>query len=192
MSVSEISFSASYEILPPSFFRGHISLIILKQGDAWILGRKEIYPDGIARLVGGGVEDGEELVVAAARELFEEVGVRVPTTQLVPLTTVRCSFEERSTGKKPVFQASLFFCELSSDTTLHPDDDLDDLWECSTEEFREIIGRFSTLNPDLKDSKTGFRWADYGEVYAFIHKLALDLAEDFLKNRERTRSQSAD
>ena len=61
-----------------------VNIIIKDSQDRYILGTKlGYYPKGIYRLLGGGVEEGEDPKSTAIRELQEEIKVEVQENQLV-------------------------------------------------------------------------------------------------------------
>jgi 8-oxo-dGTP diphosphatase len=69
-----------------------VAWAVLQRDDGHVLLARranESYASGLWGLPGGHVEDGETLAAAAARELCEEVGVRVDATTLEPLGVTR-------------------------------------------------------------------------------------------------------
>ena len=41
------------------------------------------YPQGFARMLGGGVEEGEDFLSAAVREIYEETTLKIPYENMV-------------------------------------------------------------------------------------------------------------
>ena len=161
------------EIIPPVALRDRHVLILLKNADGkFLLGAKAIYPEGIYRLMGGGVEAGEEVLPAAVRELQEETGLVVAPDQLKHLSTITAEIDEVSTGKHVTFVTDLFFLNVG-DQKLTPADDIQDLKAMSREEVEELIQRYAELPPETDQTK-GFSWFDYGQLYGAIHRIALD------------------
>lgn len=52
-------------------------IMLVHDGERCVLGRKKIWPDGMHSTLAGFVEPGESLEEAVAREVYEEVGIRV-------------------------------------------------------------------------------------------------------------------
>lgn len=91
----------------PAFSLVPASYVVLRRDDEVLLELRQNtgYRDGHWALVAGHVEPEESAVEAAAREAYEEVGVRVATGDLVPLTTVHRTLR----GGGPIEQRCDFF-----------------------------------------------------------------------------------
>lgn len=153
--------------------RGHHVLILVENADGeFVLGAKKMYPDGIQRMVGGGVEGEETANVAAARELQEELGVTVLPAQLRHLFTLTADLTTPKSDQQYTFVTDVFYLNLGT-TILQPASDLDGLVYVRTPELQKLIARYGQLSSDL-DPRTGFAWADYGKLYGPLHQLALD------------------
>ena len=143
--------------MPPVFLRGeHVPVLIRNQDNMFILGTKEMYPEGIARLVGGGLDEDTPLKGA------------ITPDQLTPLAIVAYHI---SHSEDIVFTAHLFFASI--DQPVHPSDDLDGIIELSELELEKLIEKYAQLTsqtlPDL-----GFSWKDYGIIFGDLHQIALD------------------
>lgn len=91
------------------------SYVVLRRGDRRqeaLLGLRQHtgYRDGHWALLAGHVESGESAYEAAAREAYEESGVRIPVDRLAPLTT----YHRTQRGAGPVEQRCDFFFEALS------------------------------------------------------------------------------
>lgn len=156
-------------------------LIVLRDTDGnYLLGAKpEFYPENIFRFVGGGIDDNESPQDAALREIQEELQIHVNPTDLTPLAEVvtAATFED-----KPV-QSSTYLFELTikDPSTLTPSDDIAYLQTMSAQDLKALINRYHNLQEDHwyenADGYT-FCWSDYGEMYGFIHQLALDVTNN--------------
>jgi len=153
--------------------RGRHVLILLQNAKGnFILGTKHIYPAGISRMVGGGIESGEDSLEAAQRELVEETQITAASASLLPLTTIFANLTETTTGKIYSFITYLYYYAVG-DQPLRPSDDLDNIVELTGAEYQQLIQRYTTLSPEL-DKTSGFAWSDYGKLYGKIHQIALD------------------
>lgn len=56
----------------------HVLIALQNQQGEILLGHKpDFYPQDIYRLIGGGIDEGEEVITAAVREIKEEIGLEV-------------------------------------------------------------------------------------------------------------------
>lgn len=180
-TVYEVSFSFSH--VPSVMKRGSHALIALKDKDGnFILGTKHIYPAGIYRLIGGGMDEGEKPVAAAIRETEEEVGIKLRPDQLKYLAIVTAEIDEESTRQHFTFTTHLF-CAIVDSDQLVPADDLDGLQILNPDAMTQLISRYFSLSDELVtlDKPSGekqpqmFRWKDYGKLYGQLHQFALTL-----------------
>lgn len=176
------SFNFSFSHVPGVMKRGSHALIALNdpQGN-FILGAKHIYPDGIYRLIGGGMDEGESPIEAAIRETKEEVGIKLEPDQLQYRAIISADIDEESTGQHFTFITHLFGATVNADE-LNPADDLDGLKVLNASQMQQLIDRYFSLPADLvtldkpkgtKENQT-FRWSDYGELYGAIHTISLN------------------
>lgn len=182
MKSYELHFSFTH--VPPVMRRGRHALILLENEEGkFILGAKNIYPQGIYRLVGGGLNLDEDEHEGAVRELNEEFLLSYTKEQLTPLATVQAEIDETSTGDHYRFVTYLYKA-ICNTADLHPSDDLDGMHAFSREEMNALIDRYYDLSDELivvrkpngtpDDQK--FRWSDYGKLYGKIHEIAMEHA----------------
>ncbi len=182
--VRQYSFQFSFDPIPPNLLRNRHALIVVKEvfGN-YVLGRKNIYPKGIMRFVGGGIKNGEDPVMGAQRELFEELGLRVLAKKLHQLAEIHTEIITKNTTV--LFTRYLFFVDIGN-TKLKPSDDLDGVAHLTVEEMRDLIQKYMHLSTDLvivkqsNEVKESFRWSDYGTFYSKVHKIGLELTENVL------------
>jgi 8-oxo-dGTP pyrophosphatase MutT (NUDIX family) len=166
--------SLTLQTLPPVMKRDrHVLILVQDSSGRFILGGKKLYPPGIYRMVGGGIEVGEEPLVAATREFAEELGPQLPPTDFKPLLTVIAQLKVASTGEELTFTTCLYHVQLAEGQQLQPSSDLDDVMPFTKEELEALIQRYAEL-PTTTDPQLGFAWADYGRLYGPVHQLALD------------------
>ncbi|MEP7166509.1 MAG: NUDIX hydrolase [Candidatus Woesebacteria bacterium] len=161
-----LQFSRTMEVLN----RGDRSLLILLDPEGkYVLGSKEVYPKDIYRLAGGGVDQGEDPQIAAARELKEELGIDRSPGEMEPKATITIAVT--SPEKTQEFQIFLFETKLRTTEKIVPADDIQGVVHLSTDEMKTLIDRFSHLS-DARD----FSWSDYGKLYGRVHEIVLELA----------------
>ncbi len=164
------------DTVPPVAQRGKHVLILLRNSQKkFILGTKKHYPEGISRLVGGGMEGDEDPLFAAQRELEEETHYKAPLDDLKALAEIQSelTLSNSSNTQKPfLFTTYLFFLDIG-DQSLKASDDLDGLAELSESEYLQLIANFYQLSKEQRPGQS-FRWYDYGQLYGRIHQLAFD------------------
>ena len=151
-------------------------LIVIKNSQGkYLLGAKEgHYPDGISRLMGGGVDNGEDILSAAIRELKEELNVTIPLEQLEPYADV---LVEAIDEKGVKYSTCISIVKLTVPIDQYSaGDDVTNVVELTKEEVLDLIKRYQELSPDFwfENDQKRFNWADYGKVYAPVHKIAIE------------------
>jgi 8-oxo-dGTP pyrophosphatase MutT (NUDIX family) len=150
--------------------------ILLKDGmNRWVLSRKRHYVDGLWRMVGGGIEVGEDPLQAMRRELHEELGVEIDEGKLIPLVHVEVNAE--ADGKEYTFSEFVFYAAVSQ--PLHIADELEQLGRFSDAELNQVIGHFDRLpdTPINADNRDG-TWLDYGKIWGPIHRAAFERVKE--------------
>jgi len=169
------SFTFSLSSIPPVFKRDRHALILVRNSKGnFILGSKHHYPEGIARMVGGGLQEYEDPQEGAARELQEETGLQVTAQDLVPLITIAADISDPQ-ERQWHFLTFIFFYD-SGDKKLTPSDDLDGIVELSKNDYKKLVNRFKNLSRDMHPEMK-FRWSDYGVLYGTFHAIALEELE---------------
>lgn len=164
----EIPLSFTFTDIPHTFLRGNRALILLKdQEGKYVLGCKKVYPNGIYRLAGGGIEEGEDPQTAVCRELKEELGITRENMKELATLVLTLNSPKQSVHMK----LHLFTTTLQAHETLHPSDDLDGVIHLTREEMNALVDRFY----DLQD-EPDMLWSHYGKVYGRVHEIALELA----------------
>lgn len=164
---------------PPIVKRGEHALILLQNAAGeFVLATKDIYPKGISRMVGGGMDAGENPDVAAARELAEETGIQVKPKAVTHLATVTAHITN-AIGDQLTFVTHLYYYNLG-EQIVTPQDDIKAVTALSEEKYFELLHRYEQL-PKTIDDKHGFAWYDYGQLYGFIHRLAVSELRDLKK-----------
>lgn len=156
-------------------FRDKTVLILCKDAEGkYILGaKKEFYPEGIVRMLGGGVDKDEEVVDAAIRETKEEIGIDVTPEELVELAEI----EVTGVFKDKTYKTKMFVYFLNSEKDDYlAGDDVSEVVRYSEQEYKDLIKRFFDLKSDYVYDQDGltFSWGDYGKVYGFVHQVTLD------------------
>lgn len=166
------------DTVPPLYRRGQHALILVRnQAGNFILGSKEMYPDQISRMVGGGLDRDEDPATGAARELEEELHLHVPPHELQPLAIVVADITHQQ--EKISFTTWLYYYQLQGEQQIQPDDDLDGVAELTQSEVEQLIERYSQLE-GLVNKENHFAWVDYGALYGPMHQIALQRAVNLM------------
>jgi 8-oxo-dGTP pyrophosphatase MutT (NUDIX family) len=172
------SYEVTFQIEKPfgNLYRKETVLILLiDKNGRFVLGNKPNYfPTGITRMLGGGVDQGEMPQDAAVREIAEEVGIDIQRESLGHLATISIDAKAKD-GREFKTRIHVFSYVVQTDE-LKAGDDVADFKYLDEAGFRELIENFNSLPMSLLQNKDGedFSWGDYGKVYGFVHKVALD------------------
>lgn len=136
--------------------------------------KPSFYPPGITRLLGGGVDEGEDVRVAAVRELSEELGISISEDQL----TLIAQFNTNATdvdGDTFYNETFLFGVDIG-DTPYQPGDDVKQIVALSKNEMKALAQSFANLPESLwyRGGEGDFSWHDYGKLYSKIHHVAAE------------------
>lgn len=168
------TFSLTLKTVPPVAKRKkHVLILLHDQNNHYLLGTKDVYPPGIYRMVGGGMEKGETPLQSAVRELHEELQIAVPEEDLQVLGTVVTHIA--SGEEKFIFTSHIFFLELK-DHGIVPNDDLDGVVHIDPIDCEGLLQRYKLLSPVI-DYVHKFSWFDYGQIYGPIHAFAFQQAK---------------
>jgi len=130
----------------------------------FLIHTKGEYPDGVYRLMSGGVKRDEALLDAVHRELLEETGLEGRVVRFLGALTTHF----RHDGQEIVFFSFLFHLRVP-EGALCPQDDSEGIIA-----FREItLPEVSDLANELERLEGGF-WRDWGRFRAVAHRLLVE------------------
>lgn len=152
------------------------ALILLRNGTAqWVLGSKpKYYFQGVYKMIGGGIEPGEDPQQAAQRELAEETQIQVEADKLVPLIHAEVFFDKNAQSFS--FSSFVFYCQSSQ--PVRPSDDVEEVVTLSEHEFLQFVERMAELPEKAVAADELATWADYGKVWGPIHEAALERVKE--------------
>ena len=159
-------------------YRDRTVLILARdQMGKYLMATKKFYPNGIYRLLGGGVDDNEDILSAAQRELAEETGIRPHLDQFVPLNEI--FIEGTHNGDIHTLIVFVYFVQLDKDDAV-AGDDVADIARMTKDEYDKNTDKLLNLPLDLYQENSGgekYSWGDYGKVYGFIQARAMEEIE---------------
>ncbi len=141
-----------------------VVLLLRRPNGKYVVHTKSFYPQGVYRLLSGGIKPGEDVVSAALREAHEETGLCVDVLAFLALAE-HCFL----CGGRCLGLTSFLFVVSDRGGTLasgDPDESITDFREVSLDELREIAKELESLPPG---------WSDWGLFRASMHRLAVEL-----------------
>jgi 8-oxo-dGTP pyrophosphatase MutT (NUDIX family) len=159
-----------------NLYRKQCVLIAVKDSNGNILtgAKPSFFPPGITRLLGGGVDEGEDTRLAAVRELSEELDINITADQLTPIAQFNTSATDAN-GKEFYNETFLFGVSID-DTPYQPGDDVKQIMALSKDQMEALAQSFASLPESLwyRGSEGDFSWHDYGKLYSVIHHVAAE------------------
>lgn len=133
---------------------------------------KAFYPDGVYRLLSGGIKPGEDLIVAVAREALEETSLGVCIRRFLAIEHHHFGWE-----MELVSFASCVFWVVQGPGAVVNGDEREEITG-----FREVdLCDMERLARQL-ESLSG-EWADWGRFRATAHRLVAEVLPDELARR---------
>jgi hypothetical protein len=153
--------------------KNHVLILLQLNNGNYILGKKRgFYPDHIARFIGGGVEKDEDPLLAAKREIEEELKININKGNLVHLAKITTNAKTNEGDMS--MTTNVFSLIIDSELKPTASDDLTGLVELTSNQFQQLISDMYSLTGTLKTEKFSFDWQDWGKIYGPIHELSLN------------------
>jgi len=143
---------------------GEVVLLLRRPNARYVVHSKSFYPQGVYRLLSGGIKPGEDLVAAVTREALEETGLRVNVSRFLAIVD-HCFLWH---NKSLCFVSYLFLLSEQEGVLRSgdPGESITDFREVSLDGLQQIAKQLEALPPD---------WRDWGLFRASMHRLAVDL-----------------
>lgn len=156
-----------------NLYRKRLTLIAVQDSEGNILvgSKPNFYPKGIYRMNGGGVDEDEDPIVGAQRELKEELGIDVDISDLKLLLQINVHAVDKQ-GKEYNNSNFIYFYQLK-DNNYKAGDDIKSIVKLSIDDLYKLGEKYESLSKDdwFKNEMENYNWKDYGKVYGPIHKL---------------------
>ncbi|MFA6295131.1 MAG: NUDIX hydrolase [Candidatus Paceibacterota bacterium] len=152
----------------------HVLVLVIDKDSNFILGKKKgFYPDHVARMLGGGIEENEDPKIAAKREIEEELLVNISVESFNELCSV---VTQASTSEGYMeMQTWIYSVRLPNLVYVKPSDDITGIQVFTLEQYENLVKDIEDLSGEFVTDKFSFFWADWGKIYGPIHKYALEL-----------------
>lgn len=155
---------------------GHVLIALSDHDGRLILGGKpSLFPPGIIRFAGGGVDEGETPEQAAVRELAEELGIMLSEEQLIPLAIV--AITGVTADKSYPLTEYLFYAKVPQGQHTQAADDVETIEALRVDELPGLVERYRNLDPALRSTEWDrypYRWHDYGKIYGRVHEIVYE------------------
>lgn len=159
-----------------NLYREQCTLVAVENeaGKILIGAKPYFFPPTIARMLGGGVDEGEAVEKAVVRELSEELGVTLKKEDFSPLITFD-TYATDDEGNKFHNQTFVYLAKIGNQK-YQAGDDVKSIIELTVDELYELGEQYGELPETLwyKGPEGEFCWADYGKMYAPIHKMTAE------------------
>lgn len=159
-----------------NLYRKKLALIAVRDlgGNILIGSKPNFFPEGISRMLGGGLKDDEDEKLGALRELEEELEVSASADELQPLLRVNVHAEDRD-GNTFDNSTLIYFYQLK-DNNYKAGDDVKSIVKLTVDELFELGEKYEALAEDnwYEGVEGKHSWGDYGKVYGPIHKFTAE------------------
>lgn len=144
---------------------GEVCMVIRRPSGTLLVSTKTFYPPGAYRLPTGGIDVGELIETALAREAHEETGLTVAVRRFLAAISYRTARGE------PVFHTFAFLLDELGGTlgSLDPHEEILDYREVDPAELIALADRLAALRSETSEKIEG-DWADWGRFRAVVHR----------------------
>lgn len=157
--------------------KNHVLVLVVNRDKNFILGKKkDFYPEHVARMLGGGIKEGEDPAQSAKREIEEELTVVVPidSYRLLGSVVTQASTSEGDMEMK----TWIYSVELPDSSSIKPSDDISSVQVFTRDEYVDLIKSITDLSGEFITDKYSFLWSDWGKIYGPIHRYGLEWYEE--------------
>lgn len=140
-------------------------VMVVQRPDGWLLlHTKAHYPAATYRLPTGGIWRDEPVLDALARELWEELGVRLPPVAMPGLVRYTLHYQ----GRTIPFASFIFFLRVEPDARLVPQDDCEAISDLCWVEPSQLPAVANQLR------QVDRAWGDWGRFRAIAHDVVVE------------------
>jgi len=157
------------------FRKEHALIVVLDNENKVLVGLKPNFlPNGIARLLGGGIKKEELPIKGAARELNEELGVFAEEKDLKEMFKVNLHAVDNK-GTEYNTTTYVYLYELK-DLPYQASSDVAEVAKLTTEELHDLANTYNNYDGSkwYEGAEGKHKWADYGKLYGPIHDWVCD------------------
>ncbi len=156
-----------------NLYRKQCTLVAVENeaGKILIGAKPYFFPPTIARMLGGGVDEGEAVEKAVVRELSEELGVTLQESDFTHLFTLDTHATDDE-GNKFHNQTFVYHANIGNQK-YQAGDDVKSIIQLTIDELHLLGQQYEELPDTLwyRGPEGEFCWADYGKMYGPIHRM---------------------
>lgn len=134
----------------------------------FILGKRPYYSNGISRFLGGGIENNEEPIAGAIRELKEELNIETSASDLKELCLIKTTFIK---GNEQEHLDTYVYYYNIKDLVIAPGDDVADLAYLTTKDLNQLLinlGSLTGIYPNHFARSKNISWSDWAKFHGFV------------------------
>jgi ADP-ribose pyrophosphatase YjhB (NUDIX family) len=153
---------------------GEVCMVIRRPSGRLLTFRKDIYPDGVFRLLTGGINHAEGVQAALLREVEEETSLTVALNRLMAVIAYSAPGSPAGAFDSPPFAFHTFAFLLDELSGSLAAQDLDE----RVEAFRDVepaelpeLAAFLEGLDDREDRAIGGSWRSWGIFRAIVHRV---------------------
>jgi ADP-ribose pyrophosphatase YjhB (NUDIX family) len=156
--------------------RREVCMVVRRPNGKLLTFTKTFYPQGVYRLLTGGVEPGEGVLEALQREVAEETGLEVAIRRFLALIAYRA--EDAEDARPRMFTFAFLLDELGGTLgAADPAERLAGYREIDIPDLLSIADQLEHL-PDSYSVDFGESWREWGSFRAIVHRVVWQALSD--------------
>ncbi len=157
--------------------KSHVLILVVNKEGNFVLGKKkDFYPNRIARMLGGGINEDEDSIHSAKREIQEELMISISLASFKPLGVVITKDVTKEGDME--MQTWIYSVGIPDSSKIKPSDDISGIQIFTPERYILLVEEMTNLSGEFITDKFSFFWSDWGKIYAPIHKHAPEWYKD--------------
>jgi 8-oxo-dGTP pyrophosphatase MutT (NUDIX family) len=143
---------------------GEVIIVLRRHDGRYVVHTKAFYPQGVYRLLSGGIKPGEDLITAVQRETWEETGLEVHIARFLGILQHEFAWQDSSL---PFI--SYVFEVVEENGTLHVNDPHEAITGYREVVLADLISLAEQLEALPRD------WHDWGRFRAMPHRFVVEV-----------------
>lgn len=151
---------------------GEVCMVIRRRSGRLIVFRKDFYPQGVLRLLTGGIAPGEPIGAALLREVAEETGLEVAVRRFLAAIGYRDT--ARSAGAHAFYTFAFLLDELAGELASNdPGERVELFAEAAPAELPALADALEQVEA-REDRAIGGNWRSWGRFRAVVHRVVAE------------------
>lgn len=154
---------------------GEVCMVIRRPGGRLLTFRKDVYPQGVMRLLTGGINHGESVEAALLREVAEETSLDVAVRRFLAVIGYRAP--EHRDAQFGFYTFAFLLDELGGVLAPQdPEERVEAYGEAEPEALHALASFLEGLE-DRQDREIGGTWRSWGIFRAVVHRVVAEQLE---------------